>query len=84
MTFLLLEMILADQLVDLPIHRPAIGQIPTLKAEVYSTVQMAFHSAPAFHFTLHLQISPPLRPFSVQEWQYDISPVKAHISRSTG
>ena len=45
MTFLLLELILADQLADL---------------------------------------TPPVVASSGQEWQYDISTVRAHIGRSTG
>ena len=30
------------------------------------------------------QIYPPVAPSSGQEWQYDISTVRAHIGRSTG
>ena len=76
-TFILLELILADQLADLP--------NPPL--EVSSGQEWQFEIST---FTAHIGRStgrstqPPLETSSGQEWHFYIYTVRAHIFRSTG
>ena len=58
----------ADQLadlppIDLPLHRFLLWEL------IYSRVQMGFHSAPADHLTLHLQIYPLKMAIWDSYWQ---------------
>ena len=73
MTFLLLELILADQLADLPPGLASSGQewqfeISTLRAHIGRSTGRS---------------TPMVMASSVQEWQFHISTVRAHIGRSS-
>ena len=71
--FLLLELIVADQLVDLP---PSI---------VVKNGSMRFLLLESSYWQITWQIYPPwVEASSGQEWQYEMSAVTAHIGRSTG
>ena len=70
----MLELILADQLVDLPLVVASSGQewqydISTVRAHIGRSTGRSI---------------PLVVACSGQEWQYDISTVRAHIGRSTG
>ena len=82
-TFLLLELILADQLADVP---PPV--------ETSSGQEWHFHiSTVRAHIALFIflqlelmlaDLSPPVEESSGQEWHFHISTFRAHIRRSTG
>ena len=73
-TFLLLELILADQLADIPPLEPSSG--PEWQFHI-STVRAHIATSPG-------RSMPLVEASSSQEWQYEISIVRAHIGRSTG
>ena len=73
MRFLLLELILTDQLADLPPIEASSGQewqyeISTVRAHIDRSTSRS---------------TTPVEASSGQEWQYEISTVRAHIGRST-
>ena len=70
-TFLLLELILADQLADLPPVLASGGQ------------EWQFHIS-IVRAQIGRSTPPLVVPCSGQEWQFHISTVRAHIGRSTG
>ena len=75
-TFLLLKLILADQLADLiPQGQSSSGE--EWQYEI-STVRPHIDRSPARYTPPQVQTS------SGQEWQYEISTVRVHIGRSTG
>ena len=73
MTFLLLELILADQLADPPLLVTSSGQ-----EGLYDFLLLELILAD------QLPDLPLVVASSGQEWQYDISTVRAHIGRLTG
>ena len=96
--FLLLELILADHLPDIPPkYRHLVvknGDMRYLLLELILADQLADHLVVKngnFTFLLleliladNLPDIPPLDVSSGQEWQFHISIVRAHIGRSTG
>ena len=74
--FLLLELILADQLADLPPPPVEASSGQEWQFEI-STVRTHFGRSAG-------RSSPLVQASSSQEWQFGISTIRAHIGRSTG